>query len=609
MKNKKINKNNSQNTVSTWSAIKWLFSYLKNKRWLIIALLLLIVISSVGQLCSIYYTGYVYDRYLIPKDWNQQVFTSFCVIIAYLVIFQLFDRLFSYFADMITAKICESTICYSMRNNFLKKIQSLPIRFFDTNPAGRLISRVGLDINSINMAINEYTTMNIYWTFNMIGIIVMIFLINTPLAGITLIIDPIMLIVMAILTKKMYPYNILQLEKTSQMISFIEERVSGSKAILLYQQEKLNESEFKKINQEVTTASINAGVRSNALQPITSFFNNIAFVVLAGLGISLVALGKIKTDAGILPFENPASLLITYTIFARHFTIPFVQIISSFPQIFLGIASLKRIYQIMKEPAEIDNPDAKEIDWEVKGEIEVKNLNFKYNVNTDLVLKNINFKAHPNKITAIVGKTGVGKTTFANLLARFYDYSSGEILIDGVPIHKIKKESLRENITMVLQDAFLFNGTIRENIRYGRLNATDQEIELAAKLSNADKFINLLPDKYDTIIEHNGENLSQGQKQLLCLARAFISNKQILFLDEATSSVDTTTEKDIQEALTLLMHNKTAFVIAHRLSTIKNAHNILVIKNGEIVEHGNHKQLIAKKGYYEELYNSQFRKN
>jgi ATP-binding cassette subfamily B protein len=280
--------------------------------------------------------------------------------------------------------------------------------------------------------------------------------------------------------------------------------------------------------------------------------------------------------------------------------------VASLGSVFLALASAERVLEILKQPIELDDPDAEDLP-EVYGLVEAEHLDFEY-LPGKPVLKDINFFVKPQETIALVGPTGAGKTTIVNLITKFYDISGGDLKIDGISIKKIKRESLRKNITMVLQDTYLFGTSISENIRYGRLNATKEEIIEAAKMARADNFIMQLPRGYDTVLEDNGSNLSQGQRQLLAIARAFLSNSRIVILDEATSSIDTKTEIEIQKAMRLLMKDRTSFVIAHRLSTIKDAHSIFVIRDGQIVENGNHQDLLNKNGFYAELYNSQFKK-
>jgi ATP-binding cassette subfamily B protein len=300
------------------------------------------------------------------------------------------------------------------------------------------------------------------------------------------------------------------------------------------------------------------------------------------------------------------TFLIVFTLFARNLNNPINQLVASLGSIFLALASAERVFEVLDQKVETDDADAQDLK-EVYGLVEAEHLDFGY-LPGKPILKDINFYVKPKQTVALVGPTGAGKTTIVNLITKFYDITGGELRIDGISISKITRDSLRRNITMVLQDTYLFSASIYENIRYGRLDATRREIIAAAKMARADHFIKLLPKGYDTVLEDNGSNLSQGQRQLLAIARAFLSNSRIVILDEATSSIDTKTEIQIQKAMGELMKDRTSFVIAHRLSTIKNADNILVIKEGRIIESGKHQQLLNKNGFYADLYNSQFKK-
>ena len=408
------------------------------------------------------------------------------------------------------------------------------------------------------------------------------------------------------------------------MNGFIEERVSGLKIISLFKMKEKSQAEFNQINKELTKNSIVAQASTNMLMPINIFMNNISFVLIASIGIfGMFTGGKdghgwISANWGVIHFGAPSyvppefagvvektTLLIVFTLFMRNLNNPIGQLTAALGSIFLALASAERVLEVLKQPDEKDDDDAKDLK-EVYGLIEAENLDFSY-LPKKPILKKINFHVKPGQNVALVGPTGAGKTTIVNLITKFYDISSGDLKIDGISIKKIKRESLRKNITMVLQDTYLFSNTIYENIRYGKLSASKKEIIAAAKMARAHHFIMQLPKGYNTILEDNGGNLSQGQRQLLAIARAFLSNSKIVILDEATSSIDTKTEIEIQSAMNALMKNRTAFVIAHRLSTIKNADMIFVIDDGKIVERGKHEQLLAHKGFYAKLYNSQFK--
>ena len=372
--------------------------------------------------------------------------------------------------------------------------------------------------------------------------------------------------------------------------------VSGQKVVSLFSEEEEVKEEFAKINEKLTKSAIIAQGASSVMGPINNFINNISYLIISVTGGYLILKGHTIT----------VGIVFTFLLYMRNFTRPINEIMNLFNTIQSALAGAERVFEVIDEVKEKDNIEAKDIE-NIEGNVVLKNVTFSYTKGKE-ILKNISIEANKGEVIAIVGPTGAGKTTIVNLLTKFYDIDSGEIFIDGKNINYITRESLRKSVAMVLQDTYLFSETVSENIRYGRLNASDEEIVKAAKMANAHQFIKQLPDGYNTILSDNGGNLSQGQRQLLAIARAILSNASILILDEATSSIDTRTEEHIQEAMLNLMKGKTTFVIAHRLSTIKNADKILALKDGEIVECGTHDELISKNGFYANLYNSQFKK-
>ena len=372
--------------------------------------------------------------------------------------------------------------------------------------------------------------------------------------------------------------------------------VSGQKVVSLFSEEEEVKEEFAKINEKLTKSAIIAQGASSVMGPINNFINNISYLIISVTGGYLILKGHTIT----------VGIVFTFLLYMRNFTRPINEIMNLFNTIQSALAGAERVFEVIDEVKEKDKIEAKDIE-NIEGNVVLKNVTFSYTKGKE-ILKNISIEANKGEVIAIVGPTGAGKTTIVNLLTKFYDIDSGEIFIDGKNINYITRESLRKSVAMVLQDTYLFSETVSENIRYGRLNASDEEIVKAAKMANAHQFIKQLPDGYNTILSDNGGNLSQGQRQLLAIARAILSNASILILDEATSSIDTRTEEHIQEAMLNLMKGKTTFVIAHRLSTIKNADKILALKDGEIVECGTHDELISKNGFYANLYNSQFKK-
>ena len=371
--------------------------------------------------------------------------------------------------------------------------------------------------------------------------------------------------------------------------------VSGQKVVLLFSEEEKVKLEFSEINERLTKSAIFAQGVSSFMGPINNFINNISYLIISVVGGYLILKGS----------EITVGIVFSFLLYMRKFTRPINEIMNLFNTIQSALAGAERVFEVIDEEKENDKVDSIDI-GNIEGHVELKDVTFSY-TNGKEILKNVSLEAKKGEVIAIVGPTGAGKTTIVNLLTKFYNIDSGKILIDGKNIDEITRESLRKMVAMVLQDTYLFSETVSENIRYGRLEASDEEVIEAAKMADAHHFIKQLPQGYDTVLADNGGNLSQGQRQLLAIARAILSNASILILDEATSSIDTRTEVLIQNAMLKLMEGKTTFVIAHRLSTIKNADKILALKDGEIIESGTHDELLAKEGFYANLYNSQFK--
>ncbi|HHY22969.1 MAG TPA: ABC transporter ATP-binding protein, partial [Clostridiaceae bacterium] len=393
-------------------------------------------------------------------------------------------------------------------------------------------------------------------------------------------------------TRKLF---VTQQKELGELNGFIEEIVSGQRVVKAFSREKKTIEEFGEINNRLRDAGIKAQIYSGVVPPLMNVINRLSFALVAGAGGWLVIKGAI-TIGVIASFIN----------YSKHFARPINQIANQFNMIQAALAGAERVFEIMDEvPEIIDEPDSIILD-DIKGQVIFDDVYFEYKKDVP-VLKNINLEALPGQTIALVGPTGAGKTTIVNLLMRFYDVNDGSIMMDGIDIRELKLDYLRSSLGMVLQDTYLFSDTVRENIRYGRLEASDEEVEEAARLANAHSFIHRLPDGYDTKVTEGGSNLSQGQRQLITIARAILADPEILILDEATSSVDTMTEMKIQEAMLSLMKGRTSFVIAHRLSTIREADQILVINSGEIIEKGTHEELMETQGFYYNLYMSQFR--
>ncbi len=477
-----------------------------------------------------------------------------------------------------------------IRNDLFKKLQRLPVRYFDSHPTGELMSRFTNDVDAIDMMINHTVTSLISGTISLVGTFIMMVYTNWILTLITLAFVPLYLFGGGFIGKKSAKYYSAQQAALGAVNGYIEETVTGSKVVKVFNHEEVCVEEFESLNNDMRDKQFKAQFFGGVMGPIMHNLSNLSFAVTAGVG-GLLCLFAGFDVGGLTVFCN----------YARQFSFPINNLSMQMSTIFSALAGAERVFNVMDEaPETADLPDAVELK-DVRGEVVMDNVSFGY-VPGQTVLRHISLYAHAGQKIAFVGSTGAGKTTITNLLNRFYDIEEGNITIDGVDIRSYKRDSLRENIAMVLQDTHLFTGTIMENIRYGRPDATDEEVIAAAQTAYAHSFIKRLEHGYQTVLEGDGANLSQGQRQLLNIARAAISKAPILVLDEATSSVDTRTERYIEKGMDSLMKNRTTFVIAHRLSTVRNANAIMVLEQGEIIERGNHEQLLALGGRYYELY-------
>ncbi|MBQ9162393.1 MAG: ABC transporter ATP-binding protein [Clostridia bacterium] len=477
-----------------------------------------------------------------------------------------------------------------LRNDLFNKLQGLPVKYFDSHSTGELMSRFTNDIDNIDMMINNTVTSLVSGVITLVGTFVMMIYTNVWLTLITVGFIPIFMMGGAAIAKRSGKYYSSQQAALGAVNGYIEETVTGAKVVKVFNHEAECTEEFELLNNDMRDKQFKAQFYGGIMGPIMGNTSQIGYAVTAGVG-GLLCLFAGFDIGGLSVFCN----------YSRQFSMPINMISQQTSTIFAALAGAERVFAVMDEAPETeDAPDAVDMKHAV-GEVVLDDVSFGYKPE-NTVLRHINLYAHAGQKIAFVGSTGAGKTTVTNLLNRFYDIDSGNIVIDGVDIRSYKREQLRSNIAMVLQDTHLFTGTIRENIRYGRLDATDEEVEAAAKTASAHSFIMRLEHGYDTVLEGDGANLSQGQRQLLNIARAAISKAPILVLDEATSSVDTRTERHIEHGMDRLMSNRTTFVIAHRLSTVQNSNAIMVLEDGEIIERGTHAQLLAQKGRYYELY-------
>jgi ATP-binding cassette subfamily B protein len=482
-----------------------------------------------------------------------------------------------------------------IRDDLFAKLQTLSLRFFDQRTHGELMSRLTNDVENISNVLTSGVDGLISNILSLVGVAAMMLLLNVRLAIVTLITVPLMVTLSRWIAKKTRSGFRQQQAFLGDLNGIIEETVTGARVVKAYGREQNAIGEFREVNQKLRKASTRAEIFAGPLPSLTNLVNNTGLTIVAGIG-GWMAVRGLATVGDIASFVQ----------YARRFGWPLNGIASLYNSIQSAIAGAERVFAIIDEVPEVADKTGAQPLGEIEGDVAFEDVCFAYEVGVP-VLKNVNMRAEAGQAIALVGPTGAGKTTIVNLLTRFYDIDSGRILIDGVDIRDPQVNDLRRKLGIVLQDTYLFANTVVENIRYGRLDATDEEVVAAAKIANADQFIRRLPQGYATPLSERGSNLSQGQRQLLSIARAILADPGILILDEATSSIDTRTEKTIQEAMLRLMEGRTSFIIAHRLSTIREADKILVIDDGEIIEQGTHRELLEKKGFYHDLYVAQFK--
>ncbi|WP_025727444.1 ABC transporter ATP-binding protein [Heyndrickxia ginsengihumi] len=514
-------------------------------------------------------------------------------IIVMLIILYAISSLFSFLQQYVMAGVAQKTV-YQIRKDVNEKLSRLPLKYFDERQHGEILSRVINDVDNISTTLQQSLTQLITSLVTIIGVIVMMLTISPLLALIVVLTIPLSIIVTMMIAKRSQKHFIGQQRSLGEVNGHVEEMYTGHQIIKAFGQEKQTIDHFEQLNDKLYQAGWRAQFISGMMMPLMSFVNNIGYMFVSVVGGILVLKNRIEV--------GDVQAFIQYS---RQFSQPITQTANIANIIQSTIASAERVFEILDEAEEVAEMENEIVIPQAKGEVSFQHVQFGYKPN-ELLIHDMNIDVAPGQMVAIVGPTGAGKTTLINLLMRFYEMGDGKITIDGVDIQHLKREHLRKMFGMVLQDTWLFNGTIRENIAYGREDATEEEIMKAAKAAYADHFIRALPDGYDTILNEEASNISQGQKQLLTIARAILADPTILILDEATSSVDTRTEVAIQKAMNRLMRGRTSFVIAHRLSTIRDADIILVMNHGDVIEKGTHQLLLEKGGFYAELYNSQF---
>ena len=561
-----------------------IWGYLKHQKWALIGTVVLVAVNSGLGLMGPYLMGKAIDQFILENDIPGLARTALLMIGIYLL------TSFTIWLQTYVMSGASQRTIRDIRNELFAKLQTLSLRFFDQRTHGELMSRLSNDIENISRILTQSVTQLVSSTLSTIGVMIMMLLLNVRLAIVSLIAVPLMLSLSKWVAKRARPGFREVQEHLGTLNGIIEETLTGQHAVKAYVREEAAIEEFEVSNRKLQKSSTRARIFAGMMGPLGGLVNNSSFAIVAGVGGWLAVQG-LATVGTIASFIN----------YIRRFTRPLSEIAQIYSSIQSALAGAERVFEIIDQVPELaDAPDAQPLD-EIIGDVVFDDVCFGYEEDTP-VLKNVSLHAEPGQTIALVGPTGAGKTTIVNLLTRFYDIDKGSIRVDGMDIRTVKKDDLRRKLGIVLQDTYLFSETVMENIRYGRLDATDEEIKAAARLANADTFISRLPKGYDTPLSERGSNLSQGQRQLLAIARAILADPGILVLDEATSSVDTRTERHIQQAMLNLMEGRTSFVIAHRLSTIREADLILVINDGEIIERGTHQQLLAQEGFYHNLY-------
>ena len=530
-----------------------------------------------------------------PVVWKNVTFMLICYVVS---------AILSYVLSVVMINLSQRII-YKMRKQVFEKLTTLPVNYFDTHATGDIISHLSYDIDTINSTLSHDLIQVMTSLYTVIGSLIFMWNISKPMILIFVITVPVSILFTRYRSKVVRPLFQKRARKYGELNGFAEEMLTGSRTISAYGRQEEISSRFNKINGEAMDSFYKAEYHGALLFPTINLINNISLTLVAVMGGILYMYSQNGTVLAASAFYITLGGVAQFVQYSRKFAGPINEFSNILHEFQSAFSAAERVFTILDEqPEKADTPDATEL-TDVKGDVCLNNVTFGYTENKT-VLKNVFVNAKKGQTVAIVGPTGAGKTTIINLLMRFYDQQSGEILIDGIPSVNIKRADLRRAFTMVLQDTWLFNGTIYDNIIYGKENATPEEVYAAASSARIASYIERLPDGYQTVLSDDGVNISKGQKQLITIARAFLSDAPILILDEATSNVDSRTEIQIQNAMTDLMKNRTCFIIAHRLSTIQNADVILVVKDGAIIEQGNHEELIRLGGFYHSLYHSQF---
>ena len=600
------------------ATVKRIFRYLAQYRWLLVIVFFCIIIEALTNVASSYFFTPLINDYILPlagqKDpdlsgFIGQLVKMGCIYMCGITAAYIYRRIMS---------IVTTGTLHNMRLDLFSHMQDMPVQFYDTHTHGELMNFYTNDIDAIRPLIGDTLPQMINTIISLVGSMTMMIILSPKLTLITMTLLVLVTSVSVFVGKRSRKYFVKVMRTVSDINGYVEEMLLGQKEVKVFSHEKESVKAFSKFNDETMEASIKSNMFAQSLMPINVNLSYISYAVVAVLGAKACIEGSLELGA-----------LASFLLYTRQIAGPVSGLSQQFNGVMMSIAGAERMFEVMDTPTEVDEGKIELVNamneegilvecsqrtgtfaWkdpatgdltELKGDIRLNDVTFSY-VPDKVVLRDVSLYAKPGQKIAFVGSTGAGKTTITNLINRFYDVQEGVITYDGIPVNNIKKSSLRKSLGMVLQDTNLFSGTVMDNIRYGNLEATDEECIAAAKLANADSFINRLPDGYDTMLTANGANLSQGQRQLLNIARAAVSNPPVLILDEATSSIDTHTERVIEKGMDKLMQGRTVFVIAHRLSTVRNSNAIMVLEHGQIVERGDHDDLLRQKGRYYKLY-------
>ena len=575
-----------------FAVLKKLWKYLYRFKFTLILATILSISSNLLALIGPSLSGEAIDA-IAPEDGSGVDFDRVFLYCALMIGFYIFSALFAYVLNIIMIRLGRK-VATAMRKDLFDHLTKLPVGFFDKQQIGDIINRISYDIDTVNTSLSTDFVQICSSVITVLGSLIMMIIISPPLVLVFAITIPISIYFTKFMSQKVRPLFRDRNEKLGELNGYAEEILSGQKTVKAYNREEQMCLRFNENNEKAVVSYFKAEYYGSFIGPSMNFINNLSLALVSVLGAILYFFGFITLGN-----------ISAFVLYSRKFSGPINEFANILSELQSATTAAERVFKMIEEdPEPEDAPDAIEL-TDVKGLVELKNVKFGYDPDKTII-HNLSFTAKPGNVVAIVGPTGAGKTTIINLLMRFYDIDEGEICIDGHPIDGITRKSLRAAYSMVLQDTWLFHGTVRDNIAYGRQDATDEEIIEAAKAAKIHNFIEHLPEGYDTVLTDDGTTISKGQKQLLTIARAMLSKAPMLILDEATSNVDSRTERLIQSAMRNLMKDKTCFVIAHRLSTIQNADNILVVKDGDIIEQGNHDELMSRDSFYKALYNAQF---